>query len=204
MGQRDLNFIRKKSYNGELMQKGTENENIILKWLEHSLKAKTIIDFREFRLAQRIDVDFGIETIDGNYVLAEIKSDRWITRNGNLLFEFLRINHYWINHWNYTGWGWRSPAQKLIIRNPNTNGTFVFDFLELRTFVGKYIAEMKKKIRIDIVLTDTQKTTFNFLIPFKKIEEYGVEYDFYRVFDEWTDYDTLVKKIRTKAPISGH
>ena len=194
MGQRDLNFRNEKSYSGELMRKGTQNENIILKWLEHSLKAKTIVDFREFRLAQRIDVDFGIETINGDYVLGEIKSDRWIRRKGNLLFEFLRINHFWINHWNYTGWGFRSPAQKLIIRNPHTNGTFIFDFLELRTFVGKYIAEMGKQIRIDIVLTDTQKTTFNFLIPFKKIREYGVKYKFCRVFDEWIGYDTLANK----------
>ena len=50
-----------KSYFGELMQTGKENEEVILNWLKTF--GKEILDFREFRLAQRIDVDFG----DQNY-----------------------------------------------------------------------------------------------------------------------------------------
>ena len=76
---------KEKSYNGVLMKKGLANEDIILDWLK--TLGKEVIDFREFRLAQRIDVDFGIETIDGKIVLAEIKSDKWISEQGNLLFD---------------------------------------------------------------------------------------------------------------------
>ena len=152
-----------KSYNGEMMQKGTENEEIILAWLKQH--AKEIIDFREFRLAQRIDVDFGIETIDGNIVLAEIKSDRHIRDEGNLLFEMNRINHLAENKWFYLGWGWRSPAQKLIVRNPKSGNTYVFDFFALRKKIGTYVAEQGKLTRMSIVETDAQKTTFNLLIP---------------------------------------
>lgn len=129
------------------------------------IHAKHIIDFREFRLAQRIDVDFGIETIDGKIVLAEIKSDKWIKEAGNLCFETMRINHFVDDKWFYLGWGWRSPAQKIIIRNPDTNETFIFSFLELRRMVGKYISEISRTMRINITETDKQKTTFNFLIP---------------------------------------
>ena len=64
---------------------GKRNEEIVMSWLNNY--AKEIIDFRDFRLAQRIDVDCGIETIDGNIILAEIKSDKWIKESGNLLFE---------------------------------------------------------------------------------------------------------------------
>lgn len=152
-----------KTYSGELMEKGFKNEEIILLWLE--TMAKEIIDFREFRLAQRIDVDFGIETIDGSIVLAEIKSDKWIKENGNLCFECNRINHFVKEKWFYLGWGWRSPAQKLIIRNPETRETFIFDFTELRKLVGSYVSKIGKNLKINITETDKQKTTFNYLIP---------------------------------------
>ncbi len=168
-----------KSYSGELMRKGTKNENIILDWLK--IYGKEIIDFREFRLAQRIDVDFGIETIDRNIVLAEVKSDDYIKDDGNLFFECNRINHFVKGKWFYLGWGWRSPAQKLIVRNPNIGQTYVFDFCELRIEVGKYISEKGKKVRIGIVETDKQKTTFGYLIPlsyFKgKYKKYVIQED---------------------------
>ena len=157
-----------KTYNGELMRIGTENEQIILEWLK--VRGNSIIDFREFRLAQRIDVDFGIETIDGNIVLAEIKSDKSIVETGNLLFECYRINHFVKDKWFYLGWGWRSPAQQLIIRNPITGEIFVFNFNRLRSFIGSYIADVGKQLRTCIVETDKQKTTFNFLIPMSKLK----------------------------------
>lgn len=152
-----------KSYSGDLMQKGIENEEIILKWLKG--QGHSIIDFREFRLAQRIDVDFGIETVDGNILLAEIKSDKMISELGNLCFEVHRINHFVKDKWFYLGWGWRSPAQKLIIRNPASREAFVFDFMELRTQIGKYIDEIGNRLRTNITQTDKQKTTFNWIIP---------------------------------------
>lgn len=152
-----------KSYNGELMRKGTENERVILDWLSENFKS--VLDFREFRLTQRIDVDFGVETIDGNFVLAEIKSDKHISEDRNLCFEVFRINHFVTENQFYLGWGYRSPAQKLIIRNPDTGKVFVFDFLKLRSKIGSYIAEKGKTIRMLPVETDKQKTTFNFLIP---------------------------------------
>lgn len=163
-----------KSYQGELMRKGTENEEAILEWLERY--GKDVIDFREFRLAQRIDVDFGVETIDGRIVLAEIKSDKWIEEAGNLLFECNRINHYAEENWFYLGWGWRSPAQKLIIRNPKTGDTFVFDFRRLRKFVGRYVGQVGKKLNTCIVETDKQKTTFNYLIPMTRVADLYKKY----------------------------
>jgi len=163
-----------KSYNGKLMEVGTNNEEIILAWLKNY--AKEIIDFREFRLAQRIDVDFGIETLDGNIVLAEIKSDKWIKETGNLLFENHRINHFVRDKWFYLGWGWRSPAQKLIVRNPQTKETYVFDFVDLKTFVGKYISKVGKNLNIKIIETDTQKTTFVILIPMSHLKQLYKKY----------------------------
>jgi len=171
---------KEKNYNGEMMAVGKENEEIILNWLRNKY-SKEVLDFREFRLAQRIDVDFGIETIDGKIVLAEIKSDRHISESGNLLFECNRINHFAENKWFYLGWGWRSPAQNLIIRNPNSGWTFIFDFYKLRKFVGRYISEVGKNIEINITETDDQKTTFNYLIPFECIKKKNLFYKKYPI-----------------------
>lgn len=156
------------------MSIGFENEEIILEWLKKF--SKEIIDFREFRLAQRIDVDFGIETIDGKIVLAEIKSDKWIKESGNLCFENHRINHFAKEKWFYLGWGWRSPAQKLIVRNPETNIIFIFDFYKLRILIGEYISIKGKNTIINITETDKQKTTFNFLIPMSFLKNVYTKY----------------------------
>lgn len=163
-----------KTYSGDLMQIGRQNEEIILNWLNKN--ADNILDFRDFKLAQRIDVDFGIETIDGQIILAEIKADKWIKEGGNFLFELYRINHFIENKWFYLGWGYRSPAQKLIVRNPTTNETFIFDFLYLRKFIGKYIANIGRNLNIQIIETDEQKTTFVLLIPMEQLKDFYKKY----------------------------
>lgn len=153
-----------KSYDGELMKIGKSNEEIIFNWLKKNYK--DIIDFRDFRLTQRVDVDCGIETIDRNILLAELKADNHISETGNLLLENNRFNHFIrTDKMFYLGWAWRSPAQKLIIRNPKTHETFVFDFNILRKKVGEYISKIGKKLKVIIVETDKQKTTLNLLIP---------------------------------------
>jgi hypothetical protein len=157
-----------KTYTGSLMTIGKNNEQIIYNWFQENYK--DVIDFREFRLAQRIDVDFGIETIDGNILLLELKSDKWISERGNLCFEVHRINHYVENKWFYLGWGWRSPAQKIMIRNPNNGETFIFDFLNLRKEIAIIVGKLGKNLRTAIVETDDQKTTFNFLIPMDQLK----------------------------------
>lgn len=166
-----------KSYNGELMKKGKENEEAILKWMEQY--SEEILDFRDVRLAQRADFDFGIVRKDGDVLLAEVKSDKYIDSEANFLFEVFRINHFVKDKWFYLGWGWRSPAKKLIVRNPETYKTYVFDFQELRNFMGRYIALKGKRIWTSIVPTDKQKTTFNFIVPMKELinlyKEYIVE-----------------------------
>ncbi len=158
-----------KSYSGEMMAVGTANEEAVLAWLRTTNAGQEILDLREFRIAQRMDVDFGITTVDRTIVLAEIKSDKWLGKTHKLLFENHRINHYVRDKWFYLGWGWRSPAQKLIIRNPDTGHTCIFTFADLRAFIGRFIAGTGSRLQMQITETDDQKTTFNLLIPFSKI-----------------------------------
>jgi hypothetical protein len=159
-----------KTYNGALMATGAKNEECVIAWLNSRPQNRHIIDFREFKLAQRIDVDFGIESIDGDILLLEVKSDKWISETGNLCFEQHRINHFVPEKYFYLGWGWRSPAQKLLIRNPETGESFIFDFAYLRAQVARYISAHGKSCRVAIVETDKQKTTFNLLLPMRDLK----------------------------------
>jgi len=153
-----------KTYSGELMQKGRIGETAVLEWLNKSQAAKEIIDMREFRISQRLDVDCGIETLDGALVLAEIKTDYNLGRTNNFLFELFRINHFVeADRVFYLGWTFRSPAKYLLYYSPNENSVYCFTFKNIRETIGKYIS--KTKPQIIIIPTDEQKTTFNILIP---------------------------------------
>jgi hypothetical protein len=153
-----------KSYSGELMQKGRIGEAAVLEWLRKSQSAREIIDMREFRISQRLDVDCGIETLDGALVLAEIKTDYNLGKTSNFLFELFRINHFVeADKVFYLGWAFRSPAKYLLYYSPNENVVYCFTFKSIREIIGKYIS--KTKPQINITPTDEQKTTFNILIP---------------------------------------
>jgi len=157
------------------MDRGTKNEIVVMNWLRD--QGNKLIDFRQFRLAQRIDVDCGIESIDGDIVLAEIKSDQHIREKGNLCFEVHRLNHFAYGNWFYLGWGYRSPAQKLIVRNPKTNKVYVFLFMDLRAKIGRYVYQVGKDLETKILVypTDKQKTTVNWLIPMEfLIDEFSM------------------------------
>jgi len=160
----DYSQRQAKSYSGELMQKGRAGEVVVLEWLKKSPFAKEIIDMREFRISQRIDVDCGIETLDGALLLAEIKTDYNLGKTGNFLFEFFRINHYAkADKVFYLGWTFRSPAKYLLYYSPNENIIYHFTFRDIRETIGKYVAKVKPQIIV--VPTDERKTTFNILIP---------------------------------------
>jgi hypothetical protein len=153
-----------KSYSGQLMQKGKSGEEIVLDWLRKNSFTKEIIDMREFRISQRLDVDCGIETLEGALVLAEIKTDYNLGRTNNFLFEAFRINHFTdADKVFYLGWTFRSPAKYLLYYSPNENVIYRFSFKDIRETIARYIANNRPQI--NITPTDEQKTTFNILMP---------------------------------------
>jgi len=168
-GEFEIYSRPEKSWDGELMKKGKKAEEIVIDWLKN-LKGQVInvIDFREWRLTRRLDVDCGIETINKNIILAEIKSDIHLGKSNNFLFEFMRINHFVLaDSIFYLGWAFRSPAKYLLYYSPYENSVYRFEFGNIRSQIGRYISSChpKSKPRIDVIFTDKQKTTFNLLIP---------------------------------------
>ena len=153
-----------KSYSGDLMQKGKYGESIVLQWLKENPNVNDVIDMREFRISQRLDVDCGIETLDRSLVLAEIKTDYNLGKTNNFIFEIFRINHFVdADKVFYLGWVFRSPAKYLLYYSPNENIIYRFTFKNIRETIGQYIAKVNPQIIS--VPTDEQKTTFNILIP---------------------------------------
>ena len=167
-----MNYRQEKSYNGTLMEKGKKAEEIVFNWLKINPYSKQVIDTREFRFSQRLDVDCGIEDMHGRIVLGEIKSDKWLGK-GNILFETHRINHY-VSPYFYLGWGWRSPAERLYYYSPDLNSVYVFLFNDLRKRIAELIGNTNIntiKTWIKVVGTDDQKTTFNLVIPDELLKE---------------------------------
>lgn len=162
------------TYDGEMMNNGKENENYVINWLRNSLRYD-VRDTRDRVDGQYRDIDC-MYMKDKKWIEVEIKSDRYIKPEGNLCFEYFRIYPFAEpENVFYLGWGWRSSAKQLIIRNPNMNDIWIFNLAELRKWVGKYMT-VRNIDKFKLVATDTKKTTWNLLIPMREIDTRIYEY----------------------------
>lgn len=151
-----------------MMAAGQANEQIVYNWLLAC--GYLVIDHTDDSQYQADDIDFTICSCDGESTI-EIKSDKWISDDGNFCFELCRINHYAADNWYYEGWGYRSKADYIIVRNPKTGEAYQFNFHELRQKVGQYVAYAGKNLKITIIETDNQKTTICLLIPMAYLQD---------------------------------
>ncbi len=121
-----------KTYSGELMEKGRVGENAVLKWLEalkKQNKLRDFIDVREFRINQRLDTDFVIESTDRKLELAEVKTDSYLATSQNYIFEFHRINHF-VSPDHVFIWAGRSEVQQSI---------YFFMTQSVKIFIGFFL-----------------------------------------------------------------
>lgn len=155
-----------RSYDGALMERGKEAENIVIEFLKKRPEVVGVSDWRQLRETREADVDVAIKTIDGRITLAEIKSDSYLGVSGNVLFEVLRINHTCQTDYALTlGWSGRTPAKYILFFAPNINKIYRFDTELFRKAFQKYTQKQRKHMQISIVETDAIKTTINVLIP---------------------------------------
>jgi predicted nucleotidyltransferase len=155
-----------RSYDGDYMERGKKAEEIVIAFLKRRPMVLNVIDFRELRQAQGADFDVGIVSIDGRVPLAEIKSDAYLGKTGNVLFEVLRINHTCDPDFSATlGWSARTPARYILVYAPSVEKIYQFDTNKWRKCFQKYTLETRKNMRISIVETDRIKTTINILMP---------------------------------------
>lgn len=164
-----------RSYSGDYMADGIKAQDIVLEFLRKRPDVIGVDDLSQLKVMQEADVDCMIKTADGLITLAEIKSDKWIGKSGNILFEVLRINHTTTpDHAVTLGWSARTPAKFLIFYSPDLSKIYVISSDNLRRAMQQYTRTARKDSKINFVETDQIKSTLNILIPerFCKFTEY--------------------------------
>jgi hypothetical protein len=171
MGRRSMTTTgsdKPRSYSGDYMELGRKGSNIVLDWLCQRPQVIGVIDWRDVKVVQEIDVDFAIKTRDGRIVLAEVKTDSHLGVSGNVLFEVLRLNHRApLEHCLTLGWGGRSPAQYFLLYAPVPHVIYQCKAADFRQVFQSYTGKTRKQTRLTWVNTDDVKSTLNVLIPWK-------------------------------------
>lgn len=155
-----------RSYTGDYMTEGQRAEELVIAWLKRQSFVKKVDDLRQSRPMQEADADVSIHIDDGRVRLAEIKSDKYLGVTDNVLFEIMRINHTSHSRNCATlGWSVRTPAEVLLYYAPGVDKLYICEFEDLRKAFQKYTHAARKETNINIVETDSIKTTINILIP---------------------------------------
>lgn len=159
----------RRDYEGHLKERGRKSEDIVINFLKKRPDVLGVLDFRDLRVVQEIDVDIAIKTADGLVTLAEIKSDAHLGVTGNVLFESIRVNHTCDTDYCITlAWGGRTPAKYILYHAPNVNKIYQFRTDLFRKAMQRYTQRVRNKSYIDVVPTDVIKSTINFLIPIRE------------------------------------
>lgn len=179
-----------RSYNGAMMDKGKVGENVILRWLRACPDVIEVEDFREARILQKADVDFGIYNHDTSIMFAEVKTDHHLKEGGNILFEYLRINHTaQPGNACVLGWTARTPAKLVIFYAPKEQRAYVIEAKVMRWAFQKHTSDNRPsksawfntlpQMNMIYVSTDNIKSTLSCCIPWpvfppKSIHAYDV------------------------------
>ena len=157
---------KNRDYNGDYMAIGKQGEKIVMEWLKSRPNVLGVTDFRDIREVHEADIDVGVRLYTGQICLAEIKTDTYLGKSGNILNEVLRINHYSKSQYaGYLGWTLRSPAQWLLYYAPNSRPPTIYKaaFSDIRLVLQRFTKD--NDVPFQTIRTDTGKTTYNVLIP---------------------------------------
>lgn len=171
-------------YCGQMRSAGKKGEDFIESYLKSKYGFENVERLTEDSHYFKKDIDFRVVN-NGNVHLIEVKTDSRINETGNIPFEFLRI--YFRDFTTYEGWGFRSEATGLIIKEDKSTVIYCFDFASLREDVRKYLLKIKGKVRVATVMSNSQeiitepsskndiKLTFNLLIPLKEVRHKKID-----------------------------
>lgn len=155
----------RQTYAGELMQIGNEGESVVQDFFAYVLRGVQLDDVRRDPAWQEKDVDFRAHFSTG-VLNIEVKSDRWIDRSENVLFELCRIHHTaQPKYCAYLGWSVFSAADRVLVWCAPSSRLFVFEADQMRAGMQRYTQKARKDMNLAIVDTDEQRTTINILVP---------------------------------------
>jgi hypothetical protein len=161
---------RRKTYTGDLKTVGKQAESIVLKWLKANPTVLGVTDLSDIEQVQRTDADFLIKFREGGHALAEVKYDRHIHWEGNLVFELARIYHEARPENAFrSGWSASTVAQWLIVYSPQESALYIFPIDRLRSAVQRYTQKKRKQTTMLWIPTDQTKSTIILLIPLSEL-----------------------------------
>lgn len=150
---------------GKLLIVGQDAEDIVRDFFNSTPQITETEDLRAIPEWQQKEVDYRIHS-SVSTLLVEVKSDQHIGKSRNALFELLRLHHTaQPEHCAYLGWSVFSEADRIFVWCPTTRELYIFQTPDLRRAMQGYTYEQRKNMRIEIVVTDTKRTTINILIP---------------------------------------
>ena len=152
---------RKNSYNGDLMKFGKTGERIVFDYLS---RFGTVTDLTNDRNKMLADIDFHFSGNNGSWY-GEVKTDRYMGKTGNVLYEILRINHTSDLFPLTLGWSFRSEADKLFIYAPSVRKIYYADFSVYRSGFKGVSRTVGSKFKFDVIKTDKIKSTVNVYVP---------------------------------------
>ena len=173
-----------RSYAGDYMARGQEGEGIVLNWLAAQPSVVEVVALRDDPAARRDDVDCRVHFADGRQMLVEIKTDDYLGRTGNLVFEMARINHGAPVDSEYLvtlGWSARSAADLFMFYGPLSERLYLLTAGGLRAGFRRFVAQLsresvergKRFVSTDalrLIPTDEGRSTLLFYIPERYFE----------------------------------
>lgn len=162
-----------RTYNGDYMELGKLGEGQVLRWLQSNTQVIGVDDLRDLRPMQTADVDCSIHLTDGRVHLAEIKTDSWLGKSDNMIFEVLRINHTAAPDLSCVlGWSAKSPARWIIWYAPAVNSIYLISSDDFRKAMQAYTNDNRASITMDYTPTDKIKSTVSILVPSRYWKSY--------------------------------
>lgn len=162
-----------RSYDGDYMADGNIAEDIVMQYLQKEPNVSSVIDCRNNKERQEQEIDYEVLLTNGKKIFVEVKSDSYLGKSRNILFEFARINHTVLDlaFCIVRGWSVRSTATHFFYYAPSVNSIYIIKPNRLREAMQKYTKEHRKNAKISYVATDDIKSTLNILIPIEYVKE---------------------------------
>lgn len=171
-----------RSYDGDYMTRGRAGEEIVLRWFATRPGVQAVEDLRADPAARRDDVDCRVVLAAGRRLLVEIKTDSYIGRTGNLVFEMTRINHTApVEHLVTPGWSVRSTADLFAFYGLRSERLYLVTAGQLRGGFRRFMAQLSRESAeqgerfmatdtLRLIPTDAGKSTLLFYIPERYFE----------------------------------
>ena len=110
---------------------GSIGEDIIFDFLQTRKMTKYVLDVRNDKFFQDIDIDFIQETINNNIIKIEVKTDTMAHRTGNLAYEHTSNKYY-----NTIGCFEKTKSDYIFYYLTETNELYILSTIKLRNYVN--------------------------------------------------------------------